>query len=171
MSFEAYQSFIDQFCQHAGLTEPRSMYHGAEIRIGATDFMLRHGGVRAPEMVTVYCALGALPPPAQREAALLRLLESNLHLFGSGSNPGFSYNPDSQQVLMSCALWLGEIDALTMLTLLTRFDALANDWRANYFLGGQEGSAAASPAAAAARSSRGLPPHLARAFAGNNPSA
>ena len=171
MSLQAYQSFIDQFCQHAGLAEPRAMYDGAAFRIGATDFMLRHGGARAPEMATVYCALGALPPPGQREAALQRLLESNLYLFGSGSNPCFAFNPDIKQALLTCALWLGEVSGRGLLELLSRFDALANDWRTSYFLCGQEGRTAAPQNVATARLSRSLPPHLARAFSGLNPAA
>jgi len=164
MSFQAYQQLIDQFCQHAGLRDPQTMYHRAEVRIGSTDFLLLHGGKQAPDMVTVYCGLGGLPPAAQREAALLALLETNLLLFGSGSNPSFAFNRESGAVLLVCALQLGSVGGMRMLELLTHFDALAKAWRDKFFLD--------APGAAVQRQSatsgagpgggRGLPAHLAR---------
>lgn len=165
MSFVAYQSLIDQFCAHAGLPDARAMYHGAEFQIGETDFLLCHGGKRAPEMATVYCALGGLPPAPQREAALLRLLESNLLLFASANNAAFSFNAESQQVTLTCSIWLGDASGLRVLELLTRFDAIAKDWRASFFLTAQESQDAAARVPSAARGHRGLPAHLARAFA------
>lgn len=169
MSFQAYQQFIEQFCQHAGVSDPQTMFHGAEFRIGETDFLMRHGGELAPEMITIYCALGMLPPAEQREAALLQLLESNLLMFASGSNPSFAFNAESGVVLLNCALWLGEASAPQVLGMLTRFDALAREWRATSFLEAHM-RASAAPAAAAGAARRGaLPPHLARVLAGAGP--
>lgn len=164
MSFSSYQDFIDQFCSHAGLPDPQALYHGAAFRVGETDFMMRHGGKRAPDMIIVYCGLGSLPPPEVREAALLQLLESNLVLFGSGSNPSYAFNPNNRTVLLSCAFWLGEASGLRMLDMLIRFDAIAREWRQTYFLKKKEAGAARRTAPATARN--GLPPQFARLQAG-----
>ena len=171
MSFAAYQSFIDQFCERAGLPDSRSMYHGAEVRIGNTDFMLHHGGTQAPEMVMIYCGMGAVPPAPQRDAVLLGLLESNLHLFGGSGNQSFAFNRESEQILLTCALWLGEISGQSVLGMLASLDLWATEWRSNYLLGERASQTGGAMASHGRRPSSALPPHLARAFVSHDHTA
>ena len=133
MSVQAYQSLIDQLCQHAGIDHPASMYAAAELAINGTKFMLRHGGRRAPHMALAYCAFGPLAT-SQRELALQRLLETNVVLFGTPGSPFFSYNPDSKEVLLTCSIFLAEASGSHLLELLTTFSVVAQDWRSHYFL-------------------------------------
>lgn len=133
MSIKAYQSLIDQICEHAQIPDPQSMYLTAELEVKGSKFLLRHGGSEAEQTVLIYCAMGELLTQS-REVVLLRLMETNLYLFGTAHNPFFVYNPENKHVMLTCTLWLGEASGLKTLALLEHFSEIAAEWRQNYFL-------------------------------------
>jgi len=135
MSVEAYRSLIDQLCQHAGIPHPQSMYEKAELLVDDCTFLLRHG--EKSESVLVYCDMGELPEKS-KEAVLLRLMETNLYMFGDVYNPVFSYSPESKHVLVLCARWLGEATGLTLLAFIKQLAGMAKEWRENHFLDEKE---------------------------------
>jgi hypothetical protein len=135
MSVEAYRSLIDQLCQHTGIPNPQAMYDKAELLVDDCKFMLKHG--EKSESVLIYCDMGELPEKS-KEAALLRLMETNLYMFGDLYNPVFSYNPETRHVLMLYARWLGDATGLTTLALIQQLSEMAKEWRESYFLDDKE---------------------------------
>jgi hypothetical protein len=108
----------------------------------------------------VYCAFGPLATP-QRELALQRLLETNVVLFGTPCSPFFSYHPESNEVLLTCSLFLAEASGLRVLEMLTTFSVVAKDWRNTYFL---KENAMAQRAPGASNGVMGARRHSARQF-------
>jgi hypothetical protein len=164
MSVQAYQSFIDQFCQHGGIEHPKSMYDTAEFAIAGTKFMMRHGGAQAPHMAMVFCGFGPVNT-ARREEALQKLLEMNFAMFGMPGMPSLSYNPDSKEVLMMCAIFLPQASGLRAYEMCCTFATVAAGWREHYFLDADaDGDEKRSPGATAAR--KGMPYNLSQSLAG-----
>lgn len=139
MSIDVYRNLINQICEHAQIPDPRALYDRAELDIGGTQFLLRHGGEQAPHIVNIYCGLGPLPAE-QRELVLQRLLETNLLLAGSGHNATFGYNADIKQVVLYCMLPLEQSSGMLTLAMLRHFAAVAEQWRTTYFLDEKEGA-------------------------------
>lgn len=137
MSIDVYRNLINQICEHAQIPDPRALYDRAELDIGGTQFLLRHGGEQAPHIVNIYCGLGPLPAE-QRELVLQRLLETNLLLAGSGHNATFGYNADIKQVVLYCMLPLEQSSGMLTLAMLRHFAAVAEQWRTTYFLDEKE---------------------------------
>ena len=137
MSSDVYRSLINQICEHAQIPDPRALYDKAELDIGGTQFLLRHGGEQAPHIVNIYCGLGPLPDVA-REMVLQRLLETNLLMVGSGHTASFGYNLELKQVVLYCMLPLDQSSGLLTLAMLRHFAAVAEQWRSTYFLDEKE---------------------------------
>lgn len=133
MSIDVYRNLINQICEHAQIPDPRALYDKAELDIGGTQFLLRHGGEQAPHIVNIYCGLGPLPAE-QRELVLQRLLETNLLMAGSGHNASFGYNADIKQAVLYCMLPLDQSSGMLTLAMLRHFAAVAEQWRTTYFL-------------------------------------
>lgn len=132
MSIENYQLLIDRICEQCGIPDPASMYSSADLQIGGVNFSLFYGGVIAPDSVIIYSDFGELPVNA-REAVLLRLLETNMYLFGTNS-PTFTFNSENMHVLLASRVPLGNATAEKMIALLSHYAGLAREWRNTYFL-------------------------------------
>lgn len=137
MSIDIYLNLINQICEHAQIPDPRALYDKAELNIGGTQFLLRHGGEQAPHIANIYCGLGALPDTS-RELVLQRLLETNLLMAGSGNSPSFGYNPENKQVILYCMLPLDQASGMLTLAMLRHFAAVAEQWRSTYFIDDKE---------------------------------
>jgi hypothetical protein len=135
MTVEAYQSLIDQICEHAGISNPKAMYEMMDVEVDECNFMLKHG--KNCESVLIYADMGELPEKA-KEAALLRLMETNLYMFGDWYNPVFSYNSETKHILMLCSIWLGEASGTGTLMFLEHLSKMVKEWRTNYFLDEKE---------------------------------
>lgn len=139
MSIDVYRNLINQICEHAQIPDPRALYDKAELNIGGTQFLLRHGGEQAPHIVNIYCGLGALPDTS-RELVLQRLLETNLLMAGSGHNATFGYNTEIKQVVLYCMLPLDQSSGMLTLAMLRHFAAVAEQWRTTWFLDEKDSS-------------------------------
>ncbi|HVK93677.1 MAG TPA: CesT family type III secretion system chaperone [Noviherbaspirillum sp.] len=132
MSMEAYQSLIDRICARCDIPNPELMYQVANLNVNKTDFSLYYGGAIDPLSALVYCDFGVLPTES-REAILLRLLETNMYMFGVNS-PSFTYNPDSGHILMMFRLQLQGATADSALEAFAAIADMAIEWRKGYFL-------------------------------------
>lgn len=132
MSIETYQSLIDQICAQSNIPNPASMYSAADIQVQGVNFTMFYGGGIAPDSALVYCDFGELPTQA-REAVLLRLLETNMYLFGVNS-PVFTYNPENKHIVLVCRVPLARATADKILALLAHYAGIAKEWRNDHFL-------------------------------------
>ena len=132
MSVEVYRVLIDQICAQSGIPNPASMYSAADLQVQGVNFTMFHGGSIAPDSALVYCDFGELPKQA-REAVLLRLLETNMYLFGINS-PVFTYNPENRHIVLVSRVPLTNATADKVLALLSHYAGVAKEWRNDYFL-------------------------------------
>lgn len=155
MSIAAYRSLIDKICVLTNIPDPALMYGSASLQVNGVNFSLFEGGVIAPDSVMVYCDFGELPP-RNREAVLLRLLETNLYLFGDKS-PAFTYNIENQHIVLACRMPLAQATAEKVLDLLAHYAGMAKEWRKTYYLLHQEekSGALARPVLKAVQGTRG----------------
>ena len=132
MSIETYHALIDQICAQSNIPDPASMYSAANLQVEGVNFTLFYGGGIAPDSTMVYCDFGELPTQA-REAVLLRLLETNMYLFGMNS-PVFTYNAENKHIVLVSRVPLANATADRMLGLLAHYADLAKEWRTDHFL-------------------------------------
>lgn len=165
MSIDVYRNLINQICAHAQIPDPRALYDKAELDIGGTQFMLRHGGDQAPHIFNIYCGLGPLPETS-RELAMQRLLETNLLMASSGTSACFGYNPDNKQAILYCVMPLDQSSGLLTLSMLRQFAAVAEQWRNTYFLDQNEIAGASDGRAASSGGRARLDAQLRQAGAG-----
>ncbi|MCA1324573.1 CesT family type III secretion system chaperone [Herbaspirillum sp. alder98] len=132
MSIHRYHALIDHLCEQLSIEFKPAMYQAAQINVDGVDFTLFHAGLMLPESVQMHCDFGALPGAA-REAVLLRLLETQTHLFGVCA-PVFSYDRTRDSVALMCRFPLHDEDgAVSTLELLRFFSGLAKRWRQDRF--------------------------------------
>lgn len=136
MSIEIYRALIDQICAQTNIPDPASMYGSADIQIQGVNFTMFYGGTIAPDSALIYCDFGELPKQA-REAVLLRLLETNMYLFGVNS-PVFTYNAENRRIVLASRVPLARATADTVLTLLSHYAGIAKEWRHDHFLFDEE---------------------------------
>lgn len=136
MSVEIYRTLIDQICVKSNIPNPASMYVAADLQVQGVNFTMFHGGGIAPDSALVYCDFGELPKQG-RETVLLRLLETNMYLFGVNS-PVFTYNSENQHIVLVTRVPLARATADAMLALFTHYAGLVKEWRHGHFLHEQE---------------------------------
>ena len=132
MSIERYRALIDQLCARFGIRDHGGMQQSASLHIENTDFTLFHGGVLVPDSVVMYCDFGELPVPS-REQILLRLLETNMYLFGQHS-PAFTYSAQQNHIILMCRFPLAQADVESTAELLRFFADVARRWASDHFL-------------------------------------
>jgi hypothetical protein len=132
MPIEIYYALVDQICAQSNIPDPASMYSAANLQVQGVNFTMFYGGAIAPDSAMVYCDFGELPAQA-REAVLLRLLETNMYLFGVNS-PVFTYNPENKHIVLVCRVLLARATADRVLDLLAQYAGIAKEWRNGYFL-------------------------------------
>ena len=132
MSLNIYHALIDQICAKSNIPDPASMYSVADIQVQGVNFTMFYGGSIAPDSALLYCDFGELPTQA-REAVLLRLLETNMYLFGVNS-PTFTYNAENMHIVLANRVPLARVTADTVLALLSHYAGLAKEWRNDHFL-------------------------------------
>lgn len=138
MPFKLYCALIDQLCAKCDIPHPESLYETAtNLHLNETDFSLYYGGSIDPFSVLVYADFGALPADSTN-AVLLRLLETNMYMFGINS-PSFTYNPDSQHILLMFRVPLANAKAGSVLEILAGISDMAVAWRKDYYLLDDEG--------------------------------
>ena len=128
-----YRALIDQICTQCGIRNPETLYDAAtNLQVNETSFSLYYGGNIDPFSALVYADFGALPSERQN-AVLLRLLETNMYMFGVNS-PSFTYNPENQHVLLMFRVPLVNASADGVLEILEGIAELAAGWRKDYYL-------------------------------------
>lgn len=132
MSIERYRALIGQLCNTFNAPAPGGMYQTATLQVDEIEFTLFHGGLLVPDSVVLYCDFGELPQQA-RERILLRLLETNMYLFGQHT-PAFTYNPLRDRIVLMCRFPLLQADLASTLELLYFFAGIARRWRGDHFL-------------------------------------
>lgn len=131
MTQQAYRKLVEDLCAAAGMSVPDASQKMFELQIKGIHFSLCHVD-HAPDQAMIYCDFGPLPA-LSREAALLRLLQTNLYLFGVNS-PTFTCNPETDHALLAAILPLASAGAEGTLGLLEGFAAMALEWRERFFL-------------------------------------
>ncbi len=132
MTIERYRLLIGQLCATFNVPDPEGMYQSASLRVDDIKFTFFHGGLMMPDSVLMYCDFGTLPTDA-REHILLRLLETNMYLFGLYS-PAFTYDTQRNRIVMMCRFPLQQADLESTLELLHFFSGVARRWRRDHFL-------------------------------------
>lgn len=133
MSIERYRALIDRLCAALAIDAAPGMYQAAHLTVDGVDFILLHGGLLVPDSVVMHCEFGALPT-ASRERILLRLLETQSHLFGV-CMPVFGYDAASNCLTLMCRFPLQDDEqAHATLELLHFFSAMAKRWVADHFI-------------------------------------
>lgn len=132
MSIHRYHALIDRLCEQLSIEVKPAMYQAAQIEVDGVGFTLFHAGLMLSDSVHMHCDFGVLPGAA-REAVLLRLLETQTHLFGVCA-PVFTYDRVRDSVALMCRFPLNEeADAASTLELLRFFSGLAKRWRQDRF--------------------------------------
>jgi len=92
---------------------------------------LMPAGEPDPDGLHAYCELGELPPGEAGSAALMRLLEFNLHLFRQGA-PSFGMDAERGVILMA-RFDSRELTAPRLLEGLTELAGMARAWQETQF--------------------------------------
>lgn len=138
MPFRLYCALIDQLCARCDIKHPESLYETAtNLHLNETDFSLYYGGSIDPFSTLVYADFGAFPAD-RSNTVLLRLLETNMYMFGINS-PSFTYNPDSQHILLMFRVPLANAKVDSVLEILAGISDMAIAWRKDYYLLDDEG--------------------------------
>ena len=133
MPIKLYRALIDQLCAQCDIKNPESLYDTAtNLHLNETNFSLYYGGSIDPFSVLVYADFGALPADYPN-TVLLRLLETNMYMFGVNS-PSFTYNPDNRHILLMFRVPLANATADSVLAILAGISDMAIAWRKDYYL-------------------------------------
>lgn len=132
MSIEHYRTLIAQLRSSMQLPDLPGLSQSTVLSFEGTEFTLMHGGLLVPDSVLLYCDFGELPA-ANRERILLRLLESNLYLFGQHA-PAFTYQAHTNHIMLTCRFALRQADLVSTTELLQFFAGIAARWRRDHFL-------------------------------------
>lgn len=132
MSIDLYCKLIDEICAEVNIPNPERLYQEANLKVDDVAFTLLYGSVADPNSMMLYCDFGELPEQG-REAVLLRLMETNMHLFGANS-PCFTYNSESKHIVLAARLRLFAATGEDVLRTLRSLAAGALEWRQNHFL-------------------------------------
>ncbi|HVK95316.1 MAG TPA: CesT family type III secretion system chaperone [Noviherbaspirillum sp.] len=133
MPIKLYRALIDQICVQCDIKNPESLYETAtNLHLNETNFSLYYGGNIDPFSALVYADFGALPVDYPK-TVLLRLLETNMYMFGVNS-PSFTYNPDNQHILLMFRVPLANASADSVLEILAGISNIAVAWRKDYYL-------------------------------------
>lgn len=127
-----FQRLAHELCQHADLAAPAPDQTVLDLEVKGINFSLYDAGARTPDVAVIYCDFGAVPTQS-RDRILLRLLETNLYLFGPHS-PTFTCNPETGHVLLAAMLPITSASAAATLDLLAGLADMAMEWRTRYFL-------------------------------------
>lgn len=127
-----YQRLAHALCQLAGLAAPAPEQTVLDLEVKGINFSLYDAGAQTPDQAVIYCDFGAVPAQS-RETILLRLLETNLYLFGQNS-PTFTCNPETGHVVLAAMLPLASASAEATLDVLAGLADMAIEWRTRFFL-------------------------------------
>lgn len=133
MSIQRYWALVTDLYRQLGIEAAPGVRQAVQLCIDDVDFTLFYGGLLAPDSVVMHCTFGTLPA-ASRERILLRLLETQSHLFGVCA-PVFSCDTAQQRITLMCRFPLrDEQPAESTLELLHLFAGMAMRWRKDHFL-------------------------------------
>lgn len=132
MAIDVYYSLVEEICLRCNIPNPVSMYANANLEVKGVNFSMFHGADIAPNCALLYSDFGKVPAQA-KEAVLLRLLETNLYLFGPNT-PAFCYNTQSRHIVLICRLPLSGATAVKVLALLDHIAGMAAQWRDDCYL-------------------------------------
>jgi len=132
MTIERYRALIEHLYATLGVDTAPALAQAAHLMVDGTEFHLFHGGLLEPDSVIMHCIFGTLPE-RRREEVLLRLLETQTHLFGVCS-PVFSHDASSNRITLMCRFPLkDEEQVLATLELLQFFSSMAKRWGEDHF--------------------------------------
>ncbi|KAF1010957.1 MAG: hypothetical protein GAK32_01137 [Pseudomonas fluorescens] len=136
MANQHYRQLVDQICQLTQIPTAALLYESTQLTVRDVDFSLSH--IESPEAdaVLMHADFGPLPS-RQREAILLRLLDTNFHLIDGVRHSSFSHNEHTGHVMFGSALALQGTTAEQILLLMGHIAEYAQAWRQTYFLDDQ----------------------------------
>ncbi|MFP8966493.1 CesT family type III secretion system chaperone [Pokkaliibacter sp. CJK22405] len=143
MSFNAFSTLIDRFCEGIGIADSEPFKKGDSFDIGGVIVNLAYSQDRHPDTLFIYVAFGTLPE-GRELAAMAALLEQN-YLSHDGHSHVFGCLSDHKNVVLTDTLPLPTLDEKTLLEHLNRLVDEALDWRKHYFLSNQPTAAAPAP--------------------------
>ncbi|MBP0597334.1 CesT family type III secretion system chaperone [Herbaspirillum sp. LeCh32-8] len=133
MSIQRYWALVTELYRALDIDAVPGMHQATRLRVDEVDFILFYDGLPAPGSIVMHCVFGELPT-VLRERILLRLLETQSHLFGV-CTPVFSCNAGRQDITLMCRYPLQhEALAEATLELLHFFAGMARRWREDHFL-------------------------------------
>jgi len=136
MANEHFRHLVDEICQLTQIPSAALLYEATQLTVRGVDFSLRPLESAQAQTVLMHADFGPLPA-RQREAILLRLLDTNFHLIDGVSHSGFSHNEHTGHVMFASALALESTTAAQVLLLMGHIAEYAQAWRQNYFLDDQ----------------------------------
>lgn len=135
MTIERYRALIKRLCTALGIDAAAGMAQAVSVTVDDIEFHLFHGGLLAPDSMVMHCVFGPLPEHL-RTAILLRLLDTQTHLFGV-CTPVFSHDAAQDSITLMCRFPLQDDEqAVATLELLRFFSDMAKRWDSDYFLPG-----------------------------------
>jgi hypothetical protein len=136
MSMETYRKLVDEICTLTNIQKSELLYQSMDLQVKGVNFSMFYWKEISPDYGVVYCDFGPLPSE-NREAVLLRLLQTNLYLFGINT-PSFAIDRQTNHVLMAINIPLEKTTAEHVVLALSDFAELALGWRVGYFLTEEE---------------------------------
>ncbi|WP_064455074.1 hypothetical protein [Pseudomonas antarctica] len=142
MANEHFRQLVDEICQLTLIPRASLLYESPQLTVRGVDFSLRPLENADAETVLMHADFGPLPA-RQREAILLRLLDTNFHLIDGVRHSSFSHNEHTGHVMFGGALALESTTAAQVLLLMGHIAEYAQAWRKHYFLDDQRARARA----------------------------
>ncbi|MGB3123374.1 MAG: CesT family type III secretion system chaperone [Pseudomonas sp.] len=136
MANEHYRHLVDELCLLTQIPSAAVLYESLQLIVRGIDFSLRPIENPEADAVLLHADFGPLPS-RQREAILLRLLDTNFHLVDGVRHSSFSHNEHTGHVLFGSALPLESTTAAQVLLLMGHIAEYAQAWRQSYFLDDQ----------------------------------
>jgi hypothetical protein len=132
------KELIEEACEGVGEVERQTILATGNLVADGVPFTFVPGTVGTDDASSLYlyCDFGELPPE-QTEAALKRLLEINLFLYGRDA-PTFVFNSVTAHVLLACRLEQTGLTAQRFVQSLREMGVYAREWQASYFLANEE---------------------------------
>lgn len=128
-----YHRLVDDICQLALIPSTALLYQTTQLSVKGVDFSLHHVEGSDAGKVLIHADFGLLPAQ-QREAILLRLLDTNFHLSGGEYPICFSHNERTGHVMFSASQPLDNVTGSGVLLLMGHLADYAQAWRQTYFL-------------------------------------
>jgi hypothetical protein len=132
MTTERYRLLIDEICTLSLIPNSPDFHENPNFMVHNVDFSLQHRAMGESEQVAIYADMGPLSS-GNHDIVLLSLLEINFHLFHSGQSAVFSYNTETQRILLMGSVEMAKATAPTLLLMMKAFAKLASEWRRSAF--------------------------------------